>query len=75
MFIQGVHLIEQGMYLEIWSIVDIAFFFNTRQAIEKTTNLYYNLSICFMLDDIHFLIDIIFIRGRNEWIHSITFVN
>ena len=51
------------------------FFFDTRQAIEKTTNLHYNLCICFILDYIHFFIGILFFRERNEWICGITFVN
>ena len=59
------YLIEQAIYLQIQSIVDIAIFFDTRNAIEKTTNLH-NLFIWFILDHIHFFIDIIFIRGRNE---------
>ena len=43
-FLRG-RLFERGFYLQIRSIIDIAFFFNTRQAIEKTTNLHYNLFI------------------------------
>ena len=74
-FVQERHLIEWGIYLQIRSIVDIAFFFETRQAIEKTTSLHYNLFICFMLDHIYFFSDILFIRGRNEWIYSTTLVN
>ena len=54
---------ERDVSLQIRSIIDIAFFFDTRQAIEKTTNLHYNLFICFIiLDHIHFFIDILFIR-------------
>ena len=68
MFIQEGRLIERSVYLQIRSIVDIAFFFNIRQAIKKTTNPHYNLIICFILDHIHFFIGILFIRGRNEWI-------
>ena len=57
-------LFELGVYLQIRTIVDMSFFFDTRQAIEGATNLYYNL--CFILDHIHFFIGILFIRGRNE---------
>ena len=64
-----------GVHLQIRTVVDIAFFFDTRQAIEKTTNLHYNLFIGFILDHIHFFIEILFIRGRNEWIYGITFDN
>ena len=55
------------------SIVDITFF--EIEKIEKTTNLHYNLFICFILDHIHFFTGILLIRGRNEWIYGITFVN
>ena len=41
------HLIERGVYLQIQSIVDIAFF-DTRLTIEKATNLHYNLFIYFI---------------------------
>ena len=54
--IQEGHLIERGVYLQIRSIVDMFFSFNTWQAIEKTTNLHYHLFICFILDHIHFLL-------------------
>ena len=64
-----------GVYLQIRTIFDIDFFFNTRKAIEKSTNLHYNLFICFILDQIHFFIGILFIRGRNDWIYDITFAN
>ena len=74
-FIQEGYLIEQGVYLQIRSIVDVAFSFDTRQAIEKTTNLYYNLFICLILDHIHFFIGFLIIRGKNEWTYSITFFN
>ena len=74
-FIQEGHLIVRVVYLEIRSIVDTAFFFDTRQAIDKTSNLHYNLFTCFILDHIHFFIGILFVRGRNEWIYGITFVN
>ena len=67
-FIQEECSFERGVYLQTRSIVDIAVFFNTRQAFEKSINLYNNLFICFILDHIHFLIGILFIRGRNEWI-------
>ena len=50
MFIQEGRLIERGVFLQIRSIVDEAFFLDTREAIEKTTNLHYNLFICFILD-------------------------
>ena len=66
------YLFKWGVYLQIRSIFDIAFFFDTRQVIEKTTNLHYNL--CFILSHIHFFIGILFISGRNEWIYSITLV-
>ena len=68
-------LIEQVVYLQNRIIADIAFFFDARQAIEKTTNLHYNLSICFILNHIHFFIGILFTKGENEWIYGITFVN
>ena len=42
------HLIERGVYLQVRSIVDIAFFFDTRQ----TTSLHYNL---FTLNHINIL--------------------
>ena len=48
-----VRLIKRGVYLQIHSIVNIAFFFDKRQAMEKTTNLHYNLFICFILNHIH----------------------
>ena len=64
---------EGGIYLQIWSLVDIAFF--EIEKIEKATNLHYNLFILFILDHIHFFTGILLIRGRNEWIYSITFVN
>ena len=54
--IQEGHLIERDVYLQIRSIVDMFFSFNTWQAIEKTTNLHYHLFICFILDHIHFLL-------------------
>ena len=73
-FLEG-YLIERSVYLQIRNIVDIAFFFDTRQAIEKTTNLHYNLLICFILCHIYFFIGILFIRRRNEWIYDITFIN
>ena len=68
-------LIEWGIHLQIQTIADIAFFFGTRQAIEKTTYLHYYLFISFILYNIHFLIGILSIRGRSEWIYVITFVN
>ena len=71
-FIQEGCLIKRDVYLQIQSIVDIAFSFGTRQAIEKATDLQYNL---FSLDHIHFFIGISFIGERNEWIYDITFVN
>ena len=71
-FIQEGHLIERAVYLKIRSIIDIAFLFDTRQTIEKTTNLHYNLFICFILDQIHFFIAILFIRGRDERVYGIN---
>ena len=61
-------LIERGVYLQVRSIVDIAFFFDTRQA----TSLHYNL---FTLNHINILTGILIIGGRSEWIYGITFVN
>ena len=68
-------LIKRGIYLQIWSIVGIGFFFETKPATEKPTNLHCNLFICFILDHIHFFTSILFMRGRNEWIYGITFIN
>ena len=66
---------KRDVYLQIRSIVDIAFLFNTRQAIEKTTILHYNLFICFILDHIHFLLASSSSEGENECIYGITFIN
>ena len=71
----GGPLIERGVCLQMRIIIDKAFFLDTRQAIEKTANLHYNFFIWLIFDHIHFFIDILFIRGRNEWIYGITFVN
>ena len=70
-FIQEGYLIERGVHLQIRSIVDVAFSFDIRQAIEKTTNLHYNLLIYLTLDHIHFFIGFLIIRGKNEWTYSI----
>ena len=62
LFSQILKFQEGGVYLQIRSLVHITFF--EIEKIEKTTNLHYNLCVCFILDHIHFVIGTLFLRGR-----------
>ena len=76
------NLIFKGTFIwveHLFTNKHLAFFFDTRQAIEKTTNLQNYKSIQnykitnLLLDEIHFFIGILFIKGINEWIYGIFF--
>ena len=65
---------SSGEFIYKFEVLLIQLFSLTEdKRLKKTANLHYNT--CFIRDHIHFFIDILLLRGRNEWIYGTIFVN